>query len=145
MNALFEVLTIAIGTAVLAALIVAADWDLSVIRWWHALTAAKARRDDQRAWWSSSVSTPESDMWWVGAHAGSSGFEPADALPGVVSCTERTKADEWLAAAAARQFPGLDRAERRRVDNVARSLPATPLRDVLAAQRGDRPVEAEAA
>jgi len=93
MDVALVVLTIAVGTAVMAALIVAADWDLAVIRAWHALVTPQER--------------PEAGGSDMGSDEGAVGWHPEPWAPTtaqVVSQAEQARAEAWLAAAAARRL-----------------------------------------
>jgi hypothetical protein len=100
------VLFIAVGTATLAALIVAADWDLAITKAWQSMFAPRERPAER-------VSEPVA-------------CQAAEAVVISFSREDRAKAEEWLAIAASRStgYPP-----------PAAGLPARPLREVLAARR----------
>jgi len=130
MNIALEVSTIAIGTAVLAALIVAADLDLGVVRAWQAWTTRNAGRSAP-AWRATSWEEP---VW--------SAPRPAVHTPVVVeSDHDRDRAEEWLAAAAAHRRTDFNSAARA---PAANSTPAVSLRDALAARRREQAGDAAA-
>lgn len=145
MNVLLEVSTIAVGTAVLAALIVAADWDLAVIRVWQTLTTSGADAG-ARAVGSPSLHRPAvTGMRSLGACPASGELEATEADLAEVSNTDRARADEWLAAAAAHRLPEFAQAQACRDNEESSSVPPIPLRHALNARWGDRPVDAEVA
>lgn len=122
MNVLFEVSTIAIGTAVLAAVIVAADWDLGVIRAWQSLTGPKVRRDDAPVWRTTSWEEP---VWTP---------SPEVAAPlTIVGAPDRDRAEAWLAAAAAHQLADFN--------SDADPTRSVSLREALAARHRDGAAE----
>jgi hypothetical protein len=132
MNVLLEVSTIAIGTAVLAALIVAAGWDLGVIRAWQSLTAPEARREEAPSreeapiWRTTSWEEPARTSSSRGGYSESPGFAPVPAPLTVVRAPDRNPAEEWLAAAAAHRLADFDLDE-----DMTRAI---PLREALAAR-----------
>jgi hypothetical protein len=94
-----EVLTIAIGTAIMAALIVAADWDLAFIRAWQSFSARPVHSGHH-------VESPLRDLdaptpWWQQAGRDPGTADAAWTGPVGSAKTGLTEADEWLAAAAA--------------------------------------------
>jgi hypothetical protein len=142
MNVVSEVMIIAVSTAVLAALIVAADWDLVVIRALQPQIAAHQSSD----WNTMGRPTLETSATWRAPLGGRPDIPEVERTPVVPGGAEvgRSAADEWLAAAAAGRLP-----EWRRTDLGQATqnppAPARPLREVLAARRNDRPVDAAAA
>lgn len=80
MNVLIEVLMIAVGTALLAALIVVADWDLVVIRRWEGVR----------------------DRWLGAGRPVSSG--PSEAPAESSDSPPMTAGDAWLASMAAHRL-----------------------------------------
>lgn len=146
MNVTIEVLTIAIGTAIMAALLVAADWDLAVIQAWQSFSARLAGSDQYS---KSPILANDAPTPWL-QHAGrvprtgeAAWSGPTGATEGARGATDTggTAADQWLAAAAAQRV--------RRLRPLAVTGISTrsdlSSADAQDARRGERPVDATAA
>lgn len=146
MNVTIEVLTIAIGTAIMAALIVAADWDLAVIQAWQSFSGQRGRSGQ---YVESPVLAHDAPTPWLqhvgrdprtGEAAWSGPTRVAEGRTGAAE-TGGTEADEWLAAAAAQR---VRRLRPLAVSGIStRSDMSSP--DAQDARGGERPVDANAA
>jgi hypothetical protein len=128
MQVAVTVALIAVGTALLSALIVAADLDLAVIRGWENLfparRAAPSRNWEPVKWPVPEIQPPAPPISW----------HPPTAVPvAPLFDAKRQEAEEWLAAANSNRL-----AEYRQGLFVNADAPATRLQDALAARRSQQ-------